>query len=613
MDTIELHVAQHAGAALGRSWHATFGMAGGTIGRSGQNKLVLPDVDAGVARVHAMVRLDSERAYIANLCERRAMWVDGLEVRSGQEVTLPLGAQVQIGPYVLQAGKLGATRLTDAQASAGDGPNSKTPTSPAREDTPRPLELANSGPSKLAATPNPWADIEPQVREVYSLLPKSAPVDAHRPLLIPADFDPFARDLKRDAQAQDPWAGGLQATSLAEVANLKGDGLLQSLALTGHFESAIDNPAHPGLPKRLEPTNVVDPMVLFRDDHEDVTPAMAPCPAPTRGNDLVQLFSMPRESGSAPAPAPAQQVTEALGLRRTQGLDLSLFGADTNPTAALNFGLPADAQSAAPVPPAVPTSPAPSARRVIELSESATWPVAVAAPTPTPTLAPAPAVAPMATPRIDEPASAPATRSAPGNPDELARAFLEGAGLSHVRVDLTLSPEFMRAFGEAFRTAIEGTIDLLAARSEIKREFRAGVTIMASGANNPLKFLPNADGVIMQLAGQGFPGFMKPVPAMKEAYRDLQVHQLGLMAGIRAAYTAALTRFDPLELESQAPSRPGLLRGFSSLKRKAALWDHYKQGYTRIRQHAEDDLKAFSGQTFVNAYEAAADAAKDAL
>src|SRR3990167_8018846 len=99
MDKIELHVAQHAGAALGRAWHAIFGVAGGTIGRGGQNKLVLPDVDAGVARVHAMVRLDSEHAYIANLCERRVVWVDELEVRSGQEVVLPLGAQVRIGPY----------------------------------------------------------------------------------------------------------------------------------------------------------------------------------------------------------------------------------------------------------------------------------------------------------------------------------------------------------------------------------------------------------------------------------------------------------------------------------------------------------------------------------
>lgn len=621
MDKIELHVAQHAGAALGRSWHATFGMAGGTIGRGGQNKLVLPDVDAGVARVHAMVRLDSERAYIANLCERRAVWVDGLEVRSGQEVVLPLGAQVQIGPYVLQAAQFGAPKVSEAETAARLGLESKQPPKlpPATEPLRQP-EKVSAGPSKLASTPNPWADIEPQVRDPYSLLPKSAPsatqhlfdgpsralpalhgASANRSMLIPSDFDPFARDIARDAQAKDPWAGGLQATSLAEVANLKGDGLLQALPLTGRFDSSIDNPAHPGLPKRLEPSNELDPLVLFGDDQEDVAPAMAPSPSPTRGNDLVQLFSMPKESRTAAATV--QPMPDTPVPRRTQGLDLSMFGADANPNPTLGFDLPALAQPPAAASWVAPARHPSNGRLFIELSESATWPIVD--PTPAPT--------PMPTPVVTVPPHAAAASATPATGDELARAFLEGAGLSHARVELNLSADFMRSFGEAFRVAVEGTIDLLAARSEIKREFRAGVTIMASGANNPLKFLPNADGVIMQLAGQGFPGFMQPVPAMKEAYRDLQVHQLGLMAGIRAAYTAALTRFDPIELEKQTQPRLGLLRSFSSLRRKAALWDDYKQGYTRIRQHAEDDLKAFSGQTFVNAYEAAADAAKEAL
>lgn len=178
------------------------------------------------------------------------------------------------------------------------------------------------------------------------------------------------------------------------------------------------------------------------------------------------------------------------------------------------------------------------------------------------------------------------------------------------RVNAVMTPEFMRHFGEAFRVAVQGTIDLLAARSEIKREFRADVTIIAPRANNPLKFLPNADGVIMQMVGQSFPGFMKPVPSMKEAYFDLQVHQLALMAGIRAAYAEALARFDPAELEKRCEASGGLLSKISSTARKAAVWDDYKQSYNAIRRHAEDDLVAFSGEAFVTAYEAAAEAAR---
>ncbi|MBF9263281.1 FHA domain-containing protein [Paracidovorax cattleyae] len=103
MDKVELRVIRHADEAVDRLWTAVFGVAGGTIGRGGQNKLVLSDSDAGVARVHAMVRIESEAAFIANLCERRSIFVAGAEVRSGEEVRLSVGDEVRIGPYVLHS------------------------------------------------------------------------------------------------------------------------------------------------------------------------------------------------------------------------------------------------------------------------------------------------------------------------------------------------------------------------------------------------------------------------------------------------------------------------------------------------------------------------------
>src|SRR5260370_32568806 len=103
MDKIELRVVDHDGVPVDRHWHAVFGMAGGTIGRSGQNKLIISDPDASVARVHAMVRLDSEGAFVANLSERDPIWVAEQPVRSGQEVGLPLGARIRIGAYTLAA------------------------------------------------------------------------------------------------------------------------------------------------------------------------------------------------------------------------------------------------------------------------------------------------------------------------------------------------------------------------------------------------------------------------------------------------------------------------------------------------------------------------------
>ena len=41
-----------------------------------------------------------------------------------------------------------------------------------------------------------------------------------------------------------------------------------------------------------------------------------------------------------------------------------------------------------------------------------------------------------------------------------------------------------------------------------------------------------------------------------------------------------------------------------------ALWDEYKRNFAEIRRGAEDDLAAFSGQAFLEAYENAEAAAK---
>jgi FHA domain-containing protein len=100
---------------------------------------------------------------------------------------------------------------------------------------------------------------------------------------------------------------------------------------------------------------------------------------------------------------------------------------------------------------------------------------------------------------------------------------------------------------------------------------------------------------------------------MKEAYQDLAVHQIALMAGIRAAYAEAIARLSPAELEKNATAASGLLAKISSVHRKAALWDDFQERYESVRRHAEDDLMAFSGQTFVNAYEAAAQSAEGHL
>ena len=173
MDKIELRVVDHDGVPVDRHWHAVFGMAGGTIGRSGQNKLIISDPDASVARVHAMVRLDSEGAFVANLSERDPIWVADQPVRSGQEVALTLGARIRIGAYTL--------------AAVAPGTPFEAPASPGAA-VPAPASAA------FAAAVTPSAPSTPSVPSPVTAIPQP-PIQ--QPLAVDSPLQPQATGLQK--------------------------------------------------------------------------------------------------------------------------------------------------------------------------------------------------------------------------------------------------------------------------------------------------------------------------------------------------------------------------------------------------------------------------------
>lgn len=559
MGKIELRVVEHNGMPVDHHWHAVFGIGGGTIGRGGQNKLIISDPAAQVARVHAMVRLDADGAHIANLSESKPMTVAGEVLGSGVEVVLPLGTHVGIGPYRLCAVAPG-TPFVPLGAVVSD--RVAIPISH-MENSPKPFPIDPFNPAE-SSRPAPLS-----AREAFA---ESRSSD-HRQL-IPDDFNPFEPTATQAERANDGWNSGLPALGLEELFPQRADALVCTLPPQGGGANPLDDASHTGLPSCFESVQTLDPLALF--DKMTPTPSIdaAVFTAP-RGAELGQAFSLPRvqcglsaEAAAAAGLQAMQPATAAEGLIPTKGLDLAIFESQESRLSVAAGEMPATARQDA----------AGSAARGDGILATA-----------------APEVA---------------SSVLEAELERLAQAFVEGAGLDPTKARLQITREFMHTFGEALRIAVQGTIDLLSARAEIKREFRAGATVIASGANNPLKFLPSAEGVLMQMINYTFPGFMKPLPAMEEAYVDLRAHQLALMAGIRAAYAEALARFDPAELERRSDGPPGLLDKILINGRKAALWDDYKHNFDALRRHAEDDLAAFSGRTFVDAYEQAEHAAK---
>jgi len=98
-------------------------------------------------------------------------------------------------------------------------------------------------------------------------------------------------------------------------------------------------------------------------------------------------------------------------------------------------------------------------------------------------------------------------------------------------------------------------------------------------------------------------GFLSGPSALRDAVIDLQSHQVGVMAGTRAALAAVLERFDPVQLESRLSAR-SVIDTLMPSHRRAKLWELYVEHYRGLKDEAEEDFSRFFGEAFREAYNA---------
>lgn len=190
-------------------------------------------------------------------------------------------------------------------------------------------------------------------------------------------------------------------------------------------------------------------------------------------------------------------------------------------------------------------------------------------------------------------------------------ALLEGIGLNDLQPPPRFDEHQLREVGRLLSLFSQGTVALLSSRSILKRGVKAEMTMILDEANNPFKLLPSGKTVLMQMFGSKMPGFMPPEQAVRDALIDLQAHQLGMIAGIRAIISAMLQSFNPDRLEEEARREGNAPRFSLSSNRKAALWDHFAKTYQKTAGEVENDFHTLFGEAFLRAYDAEVNQYKD--
>lgn len=189
------------------------------------------------------------------------------------------------------------------------------------------------------------------------------------------------------------------------------------------------------------------------------------------------------------------------------------------------------------------------------------------------------------------------------NHDQQAlNAFLDGAGLAHTSFKPEEIVRFMNTAGQVMREITQGFRQILDARTDLKGEFRLGMTTLRPAKNNPLKFSIDVEDALTKLLLPPPKGYLPPIEAIQEATDDLQAHQMALLAGLRAALSSLVALFDPEELEKNFQKASAVDNLLPAL-RKAKYWDMFKTQYKQAAADAENDFLHFLGDEFTAAYE----------
>jgi len=552
---MRVQVTAYNGEPLREPLMAEFDEMGGSIGRGDTCTLMLTDAKRYISRTQASIAFRAGAYVLRDAGSATPTYVNQMPVGSGNEVVLNDGDELRIAEYTLSV-----SMAPIAAARAPLDGAAVDPFARARPEAQRPPAAVNAAPSaQRRAADDPFAQ---------AASPRGQGA-AHN--VIPSDFDPFGDLAPPPAHDKPliPDAPELGAAPGSRVDDLFGLQQPDAWDPLGPHEDPVAGPQHEA------------PALLDEDPLDALMSGRRPPPRPTLpqrddASPLAGAFVPPqarqeprRVEPAGARPAPQQAPSNAGGM---------MFSWESSPSADAS----GDIKSV--------IIPSPPESREVPESRARERP-APAAPEPARYAPPAAARAPSAAPA-----------AAACGDEELLKAFLKGAGAAQLRIPDGLTPELMKLIGALLREAISGTLELLLARALTKREVRAEAPVIAARENNPLKFSPTVEAALTHLLVSHTPGFMPPAAAIKDAYNDLRSHQFGIMAGMRAALTSVLGRFDPAQLEKTLTQK----RALSSILpsgRKAKLWEAYEQLHSEILREAEDDFQALFGKEFLKAYE----------
>ncbi|HVE40139.1 MAG TPA: type VI secretion system-associated FHA domain protein TagH [Planctomycetota bacterium] len=144
------------------------------------------------------------------------------------------------------------------------------------------------------------------------------------------------------------------------------------------------------------------------------------------------------------------------------------------------------------------------------------------------------------------------------------------------------TPEQAELFAKMVASVLELTFDWISkslrGRKEFEEQFSADLSMIFAKEKNPLKGGGGPADMGRYLLDWRLARDPKTIrDSLDNAFKDLTMHQLGLLAGVQESLSAVLKRLDPATVEQEAKGVPGL---FTSTEKKA--WKRYSDVFHEI-------------------------------
>ncbi|MGK9066503.1 type VI secretion system-associated FHA domain protein TagH [Stutzerimonas chloritidismutans] len=195
---------------------------------------------------------------------------------------------------------------------------------------------------------------------------------------------------------------------------------------------------------------------------------------------------------------------------------------------------------------------------------------------------------------VVQPKAAPGPERLP--PDFWAR-FGEALGVSLDDLDEEARQALALRAASLLKQSVGGLQQALRTRGELKNEMRLSLTTVQSAGNNPLKHSIDSGEALTLLLRGGKPGQLPAEQAMGRAYRDLQAHQVAMLAASRAAVKGILEQLSPdqLALRFERDNKP-------LVSTSGSRWRAFKRLHSAM-QRDDDWSERLFARDFAQAYE----------